>query len=163
MCKLTQLQAFIWGIWYDFNPFYLLFEFDAVENGVYSMQWYRYPPNIRKYLVMIMMRTHLPAYLRGYTMLICSMHTFASVYLFKLFRHLIIAIILCRKIMFLFCSCSILLVAYSLYWNRQLTTKMECFISTFFGGRIFFFNFDVSSLVFVINCMHNSISKFYCF
>lgn len=53
----------------------------------YSSEWYKYPPNVRKYVVLIIVRSQEPVYFTGLKIIPCTLEVFMKVHFDKM--HLI--------------------------------------------------------------------------
>lgn len=52
----------------------------SVADGAYNnISWYRLPPNQAKYVMLIVGRAQVPAYIRGFKLVYCTLDSFANV------------------------------------------------------------------------------------
>lgn len=64
------------------------FKTKYINQAVYNIEWYEYPPSLRKHLVIMMMRTQKPTHIKGFKMITCSLETFMSVSRHNIFLNL---------------------------------------------------------------------------
>lgn len=50
-----------------------------IGNDVYDLNWYDYPSNVRKFMILIIVRSQRPMYLSGYHLINCTLETFGKV------------------------------------------------------------------------------------
>lgn len=55
------------------------FEIANIGNAAFKSEWYKYPANVHKYLVLIMARSQNPVYFTGQNLFRCTLEIFMKV------------------------------------------------------------------------------------